>query len=510
MRSAVIDIGSGTIRLLVGEQESQNIRMIESLQNPLPLGRSTFLKGGITQDMINQTINILKKYQEIISQYQVQETKIVATTAVREARNRDIFLDTIFRKTGLDIEVLNVGDVVFYIDSYLSYYLEKNYPVQERNLLIAELGGGSLDVSVMRKGFTLMNLGLSIGTVRLKQLLTQLDGSRQENAEILGEYIQNEFFYLKKNIPRIQIDDVVVIDENCLYLQNVFSEKKISTDLFQLTRQEILSALELLSQKSVQEISLEHKMPLDLAETMEAYLLVLSAFFNVVDKKYVYILRTSLSEAILASMLSDAEVAKRYNKQNQLVAAAVNLCHRYNLDLNHAKHVAGLSEKIFNTFKDHFGLKDADGLYLIIAAYLHDIGTFINNRAHHKHTEYIISGLNFFRLTEEEVKIIACIGRYHRRSTPQKTHPAYQSLSLENKILVQKLSAILRIANALDSSHKQKAKDIEIRLSPKGDAVFVAYAKENFSLEYINFEHKKTFFEDITGNKIRLIMKEQF
>ncbi|MCX5681736.1 MAG: hypothetical protein NT079_05645 [Candidatus Omnitrophica bacterium] len=232
MRAGVIDIGSSSIRLLIGEESGENIHIVESLQNTLPIGRSTFLKGRISQDMINQAISILEKYKEVLSQYEVQKIKAVATTAVREAGNHDVFLDTVKRKTGFDIEILSVGDVVFYIDSYLSFSLEKAYPVQEKNLLIAELGGGSLDVSVMRKGFTLMNVGLSIGTMRLQQLLSQLGGSREENAEALKECIENEFIYLSKSIPRVQLDDIVIINENYFYFQNFLPEKKATSNFF--------------------------------------------------------------------------------------------------------------------------------------------------------------------------------------------------------------------------------------------------------------------------------------
>jgi len=508
MRAGVIDIGSDTIRLLIGEEAGQSIHIVESLQNTLPIGRSTFLKGRISQDMINQTIGILEKYKEILKQYEVQKIKAVATTAVREAGNKNIFLDTIKRKTGLEIEVLNVGDVVFYIDSYLSFSLEKTYPVHEKNLLIAELGGGSLDVSVMRKGFTLMNVGLSIGTMRLQQLLNQIGGSREESSEALKECIENEFVYLSKSIPRIQLDDVVLINENYFYFQNLLPEKKAALDFFQLTKAETQNILKELSGKSPETISTNYKIPLAIAETLEAYATILQQFLVLASKNYIYILQTSLSEAILASLLSGLEVSKKYDKANQLIAVATNLCHRYNLDLNHAKHVAQLSEKLFAYLKGHLGLQDQDSLYLILAAYLHDIGIFVNNRSHHKHSEYIISSLNLFRLTDEEIKMIACIARYHRKATPAKTHFLYGSLPSESQILIQKLSSILRIANALDSTHRQKVKNVEFEVEGTGDIMIKAHVQDNFLVERVDFFEKKDLFEEITGNKIRLLLKE--
>ncbi len=508
MRAGVVDIGSDTIRLLIGEEVGQSIHIVESLQNTLPIGRSTFLKGRISQDMINQTIGILEKYKEILRQYEVERVKVVATTAVREAGNKNIFLDTIKRKTGLEIDVLNVGDVVFYIDSYLSFSLEKTYPVHEKNLLIAELGGGSLDISVMRKGFTLMNVGLSIGTMRLQQLLGQIGGSREENAEALKECVENEFIYLSKSIPRVQLDDIVLINEDYFYFQNLLPEKKVALDFFQLTKTEVQNILKELSGKNPEAISADYKIPLGIAETLEAYAMILQQFFILAPRNYIYILQTSLSEAVLASLLSGLEVSKKYDKANQLIAVATNLCHRYNLDLDHAKHVAQLSEKLFFYLKEHLGLQEQNLLYLTLAAYLHDIGIFVNNRSHHKHSEYIISSLNLFRLTDEEIKVIACIARYHRKATPAKNHFLYGSLPPESQILIQKLSSILRIANALDSTHRQKVKNLEYEAESSGDITIKAHVQDNFLVERTDFLNKKDLFEEITGNKIHLALKE--
>ncbi|MCX5681735.1 MAG: HD domain-containing protein [Candidatus Omnitrophica bacterium] len=263
-----------------------------------------------------------------------------------------------------------------------------------------------------------------------------------------------------------------------------------------------------LSGKNHEAISAAYKIPLSTAETLEAYAMILQHLLSLGSKNYIYILQTSLSEAILASLLSGLEISKRYDKTNQLIAVATNLCHRYNLDLDHAKQVAQLSQTFFNHLKEHLGLKDQDSLYLVLAAYLHDIGIFINNRSHHKHTEYIISSLNLFRLTDEENKAIACIARYHRKATPVKTHALYGSLPSESQILIQKLSSILRIVNALDSTHRQKVKSAEFEIDRSGDVTVTVHVQDNFLVEKIDFLEKKDLFEEITGNKIRLIVKE--
>ncbi len=123
MRAAVLDIGSNSIKLVIGEKSGDDIKILESLKNVVPIGRNTFFRGRIAQETINQTILLLEKYQERLTEYDVTEVMVIATTAVREAANRDMFVDTVMRKTGLKVEVLNVGDVVYYIDAYLAYKL---------------------------------------------------------------------------------------------------------------------------------------------------------------------------------------------------------------------------------------------------------------------------------------------------------------------------------------------------------------------------------------------------
>ncbi len=505
MRSAVIDIGSSTIKLLIGESHGDDVRIIESLKNAIPLGQHAFLKGRIPQTIINQTAGVLQKYAEVLKSYDVVDVMVIATTAVREARNRDIFLDTVLRKTGFKIDVLNAGDVVYYIDYFLSHKLKKTYPVHEKNLLIAELGAGSLDMSVMEKGLTQMNIGLPIGTLRLAQFMAHLDGSMQEIHEATEEYIENEILFLKKNNPNLLIDDIILIDENySIYIQHVLPNKRRDSDFFKFKATESQEFLDRLRELSPEEITNTYKIPDDVAKTIIGFAIILNTMFKLNKNEYVYILEASLSEAILANRLFKFDTTETENRLSQLVSVAMFMCRKFDMDLTHLKHVALMAENLFDGFKENLGLEEKDRLYLLMAAYLHDVGMFVNNRAHHKHSEYIISSLNLFRLTEEEINIIACVARYHRRSAPLKTHIIYNSLSSNQQILVQKLSALLRIANALDRSHKQKVKKLEIRNNPNGDAGIVAFTAENFLLEKENFLEKKELFEEITGNKLTL------
>jgi len=509
MRAGVIDIGSRSMKLIIGENSKDNdITILESLKNITPIANDTFLKDRISQGTINQTVSILEKYKKALKDYEVSEYKVIATTAVREARNRDIFVDTVLRKTGLAIETLTAGDIVYYIDAYLSYQLKDSYPIHNKNLLIFELGSGSLDLSLLEQGFTRLNQGLPLGTLRLKQLMGRLNGSLEETFEAVTEYISNEFASLERSMPKIKIDDIILIDENYAgYLQNILPQGKRQSRFFQLGIQDSQEILARLADKNPEEISRAYKIPADVCDTIIAYAITLNIFFTLTENKQIYILETSLAEAILAHMLLELELSKKYNKTNQLISVAKSLCQRYNVDLNHAQYVANLSDTLFDALKEQLGLKKDTLLYLLLASYMHDIGMFIHNRGHHKHSEYIINSQNLFRLNNEEVKMIAAIARYHRKATPNQTHLNYNSLPPDKQIVVQKLSAILRIANALDRSHKQKIKKLDVKINQNQDVALVATIKGNFVLEQEDFLDKKTLFEEITGNKISITVK---
>ncbi len=510
MAAGVIDIGSNSIKLLIGEPADGGIMILESLKNVVPIGRSTFLKGQISQEPINLTISTLEKYKKVLKEYSVTQVFVIATTAVREAANRNIFIDTVRRKTGLEIDVLNVGDIVYYIDAYISHKLKDSYPVHNKNLLIGEMGAGSLDISLLKRGFTLTNMGLALGALRFKQILSRVDGSREELAEAIQEYIANEFAYFRSRLPRVHVDDIFLIDENQEFLKAILPNKQVSTNFFQFTVTDVERIIGELSSKGPEEIARAYDLPLENADTLLPYMIILKMFFSLTQNPHVYILETSLAEAVLANKVMGLELSKRYNKSNQLLAVAQSICEQYNVNIDHAKHVAHLAGVLFAGLAAHLGLEENELLYLSLAAYLHDIGKFISNRSHHKHSEYIINSLNLFRLTDEEIKMIACVARYHRRGDPSKSHLVYNSLAEDKQIVVQKLASLLRMANALDHAYLQKAKALKVVNPEKAEITIEVSTRENFLLEKAEFNEKKELFERITGNRVKLSINENF
>lgn len=508
MRAAVIDIGTNSTKMIIGEKVDDQVKVLEYLKKVIGIGKSTFYKGRISQDIINEIVETLDKYDALIKQYEVTKVRVIATTAVREAANRDVFIDTVKRRTGFKVEVLSVGDVVYYIDAFLSYKLNKKYPINEKNLLIAELGAGSLDISILEKGFALYSIGVPVGTLRLNQFKTRIDGSQKEVYETLDEYVDNQIDNLKKVISEVKLDDIILIDESYAgVLKKILPNQTREEGFFEFRVKEAEQLLGYLSKRNLNDLSAKYDIPTDISETMDGYSLIVNKLYKLTRKRSIYILETSLVEALLANIVMGPRVKGKYNRANQLISVVKFISQKYGSDIKHCKQVEFLCVELFEKMKDLLGLEDRDLLYLRIAAYLHNVGLMINNRAHHKHSEYIINATSFFRLTSLDVKCIACIARYHRKSHPRNSHYLYGSLALKEQLLVQKLASILRIANALDGSHKQKIKKIEVNQRKNGVIVIDAFALGNLSLEKIILDERKQLFEEIAGNQINLLVK---
>lgn len=504
-RAAIIDIGSESIRLIIGERKRKDLKILELLKNILPIGKDTFYKNTISQSLISQTIDVLQKYLRVMKEYNVKACRVFATTAVRDARNRDVFIDTIKRKTGLEIEVFTAGDVIYYIDSYIYFRLKDQYPIHKKNLLIAELGAGSVEFSLMEQGYMLMNIGLPIGTLRLDQRINAMHHSPGQAYQALEEYIEYEFKFLGNQFPHVAIDDVILISENFGFLVRDLLKKQGNYEtIMPLTRKESALIKKEAQERSPDELVKKYGIPMEIADTLDVLSLTVDAFFKYTENENIFLFETSLHDAVLTHLLFNLSLSRRYNKSRQLLSVARALGKKHNVDLAHSEQVARLSRMLFNQLSRYMGLHKSDILYLLMAAYLHDIGKFISNRSHHKHSEYIITSLNLFRLTEQEINIIAAIARYHRRSTPRPAHLVYNSLFPEHRILVQKLSALLRIADALDRSHRQKIQDIHVQVVPKQGIILDVLSDESLVIEQAFFEEKKGVLEAITGDEVVL------
>ncbi len=188
---------------------------------------------------------------------------------------------------------------------------------------------------------------------------------------------------------------------------------------------------------------------------------------------------------------------------NQITRSAVELGRRFDFDEPHSMQVANLCRQLFRALQDDHHLEPKFGVILYIAAVLHEIGLFIASASHHKHSLYIINNSEIFGLSRKDVRLVGLVARYHRRASPKPTHPGYALLDRESRVIVSKLAAILRVADALERSHSQRISEIRCKREP-GRLVITVPKVDDLSLEQLALMQKGSLFEETFGMKVLL------
>ncbi|HLX12107.1 MAG TPA: HD domain-containing protein, partial [Bacteroidota bacterium] len=188
--------------------------------------------------------------------------------------------------------------------------------------------------------------------------------------------------------------------------------------------------------------------------------------------------------------------------------SVIHLAENFHYEQEHSLHVAELALKIFNLTKKLHGLGDEERQYLEAAAILHEIGLYISHAQHHRHAYYLIRNSEMFGFTENEKEIIANVARYHRKSYPKLKHENFASLDPDEREVVQKLSAILRIADGLDRTHASVVKEVGVKKSRKSLTFLARHNKRTAAdLELWGAERKKELFEKTFGVKVQIKTK---
>ena len=160
-----------------------------------------------------------------------------------------------------------------------------------------------------------------------------------------------------------------------------------------------------------------------------------------------------------------------------------------------------MAVRLFDQFQGEHGLGSRERLLLEVAALLHDVGIFINLRGHHKHAQYILSVADLFGLTREDMAVIGNVARYHRRAVPQRSHLPYAALDPDTRVVVNKLAALLRVANALDADHLQKVRDVRA-VEEDGNWALEVEGGTDLTMERLAVSSRSDLFTEVFGRRL--------
>jgi len=465
---AVLDMGASALRLVVAEKPpGEPLHVLEEASRAVALGKDAFTGGRLGASSIEAALKALEGFRRIMDSYGVVRYRAVATSAVREAVNRDTFLDRVRLRTGIAVEVIDGSE-----ENRLTYMAVREALHGDETLavgdsLLVEVGGGSADISFLRKGEPIYSGTYALGAIRMRQNLASWHGSHEQRVRLFRRHVQNIVKDIRREMPLREARRCIALGGDARFIADETEGEASNAEVRTIDRERFLGFCEETVALDEEQLIERHRLPLVRVETLAPALLVYRELLHETQATQVIVPRATLRDGLLLDMVRTEQGHGIEDFSRQVLASAAALGEKYRYDASHAANVAHLSTVLFDQLHAEHGLGGRHRLLLEVAALLHDIGAFVSLRGHHKHAQYVLSAAEIFGLSREDMAVISNVARYHRRAAPNKSHQPYMALDSEARIVVSKLAAILRVSNALDADHLQKIRDV--RLLSEGD-----------------------------------------
>lgn len=502
---AVIDIGSTALRMIIAEASKENrINILESLHQTVNLGKDTFSKGVISRQSMEECVDTLKSFQKVLKEYGIEKNehlRVVATTAVREATNRDTFIDRVFIATGLAIEVLDDVDVSRLTYLSIASILDHKVFPKNTDLLVTEISGGATEVIWLHNHDVVLSKCFRLGALRLHEMSELYEATVSQQRKLMENDIDRTIDQIQQNITSSQSMVPVAIGGDMRFAAKLLIKDWNGVDPVKVPVTGLRTLTNKLLTLSVDQIVTTYHIPFTDAETIGPALLFYLHLAKAHNANFIIATDTSMRNGLLIEMNMRGIHGIQF--KDQVINSALRLGTKYSFNKTHALHVASLCDELFEALVKEHHLDSWYRYILHIAALLHDIGTYVSPRSHHKHSMYLIMNSELFGLNAIDTKLIALIARYHRRSVPKLMHTDYMSLDKGNRLIVNKLAAILRVADALDRSAEQQARKIKCQVKEK-KLLIKMLGVDDISVEEIGLQSKGTFFEDVYGMSVVL------
>lgn len=445
---ATIDIGAHSVRMLIAQvRPDKTFEVIEFLEQRIPLGSSVFKNGRISNNDINLLCEIFKNFRRKIDEYGIKLYKAIATSAVREASNSDIFIERIKHTSGLNVSIFEGIDGARLDYLSVTRDIPPKYEFAKKRMMIADIGTGACQISLYDKGNISLTETIRVGTLRILEVMPSTI-SAAGMALALAPFVTKSFSELEHISSSLKVDGLVAMGSSVRALTFFASDVRIKERSVRITRKKFYEIYKSITEKKIEKIVEDHKISPDLAEAVVPCCLILDYLFKLTDAADLIVPVTSTKDALLMDFIHETLSEEDYFAP-QIIAMGRSIAAKYNCDNEYTRRTVKFSEALFKHFKFLHGLGEKEMLLLKLAAYLHKTGLFINNQAYHKHSYYLINSSDIPGISKEERFIVALIARYHRKSMPKTAHMEYVSLAPEKRMVLNKLASMLRLACGL-------------------------------------------------------------
>ncbi len=496
-----IDIGTNSIRLAVAKvDQSHSYHLVLVQKEVIRLGEGEFAHNKITRAAMERGLLVLRRFVEIASRHGAQEITVVATAAVREAQNKQEFVDRARDEAGVEVKVVSGLEEARLI--YLG--ISSGSDLADKNGLFIDIGGGTTELILGDKMDYRYLDSVKLGAIRLKDMF--LSGNTgpvtpRKFSEML-DYIRGASSNATRKITEMGFDAAYGSSGTIINLGEI-TAKRVSPGInnirnYLLKYSDLVETTAMLCSLSVDERRNVPGINPERADIIVSGAAILQGVMSGVGADSIRISDRALRDGIVIDYIFQEDLVKEeFLATSPRLRSIMQLCRSCNYEEKHAAKVTELARLIFAQLRDlgvhSYGKREEE--LLRYASLVHDVGTFISMADHHKHSHYLIKNWGLLGFDSEEVEIIAASALCHRKQSPKKS--AGMSLSPAHRRLVEVIASVLRVADALDRSQLGYVREVILRwIKAPSKMVIEIYCGEDCPLEMWSLEEKKILFEN--------------
>lgn len=497
---AAIDAGSNGIRMMVSRLNADgSLEPLENLRLPVRLGNDAFTTGQFSEQTMQQAVDAFLQFRNVSEVFKVQHARAVATSAMRESKNGNLLVERIARETGFELEIIDGEEEARLV--HLAVTRAVN--LKGKTAVLIDIGGGSVEVTLSDGENILSTESYGMGTVRLLRKLETGDLSGQAFNHLVREYAESSRRHIDREIGGQKVEACLGTGGNIEEMGRQAKRLFKRPDESAISVEELGKLIEKLTGLSVEERIRKLKMRPDRADVILPASVVVHMIAREAGVAEIRVPNVGLKDGVLLDMAPRLR-GPNLPRRQQALASAARMGQKYAYDADHAELTARLAAKLFYQSLSLHHLAENECLLLEIAAMLHDIGHFINAIDHDQHGYYLLQHHPLIGLTRAEQDILANIVRYHRKGSPSQSDENIKTLPPQDRLTISKLCALLRLADALDTSHTARIKDISLEKSGDGNWHLHLFGEGELMLEKWKLEKRKTLFQDVFGVNLEI------
>lgn|SRR5690349_4896060 len=503
-RYAAIDIGSNSIRMLAADVESpQSMKVLASDRQVVRLGKTVFREGKLAASEIDLACQVLSRMVEQYRKLDMVGVRAVGTAALRDASNRDEFLARAAAIIGHPVEVISGLEEA----RLVHLGVQSLWPHPKHRVLLLDIGGGSAELILSESGRIVEAFSKPLGALRLTEVFLKSDPPNERELARMRKYIQERIAGPVSRFGAARVDRMIATSATAAAtvcaINRVRRSRRDRADRFQATAPQLRQLFQEVSSRAATDRAKMTGIGPKRAEIIVAGVAVLNEVVQELKLSRLYYSVAGVREGIIAD-LSHRKVGM---EQARLTAderrVVRDLGRRYGVSAPHVRKVAELAGMLFEGLRPLHRLPLAKGRLLEAAAHLYNIGHFVNESRHHRHSMYLVANSDLPGFEDRERMVVANLCRYHRKSMPLESHEAFQGLDPEDRNAVVLLTPLLRLAVALDQSQEQRVGRVETAIQ-ENTIELRLFSDRDVDIEQWQAEQTAAVFREVYGFPLRV------